>query len=221
MPLGLLALVLLGCVEYAERGVGAEPQSAAPAPPRAATRSLALKELQAREPDPARIAHALAVEASMRELARRLNGEAEEWGLAGLLHDIDLAETRANPSQHGVVGARLIVELGFSAAIGQAVAAHDDGAGVPRRAPMDHALYCADRAFWAIRSSGVDIGGGVESATPDSVIAGLAKKGIANRIDTGLEKACAALGLTINELLSISLSAMRASPIAAVPRPRG
>jgi putative nucleotidyltransferase with HDIG domain len=175
---------------------------------------LALKELRAREPEPARIAHALAVEAIMRELARRLRGDAEEWGLAGLLHDIDLAETRASPSQHGVVGARLVVELGFSAGIGRAVAAHDDGAGVPRRTPMDHALYCADRAFWAIRSNGVEVGGGAESATPGSVVAGLAKKGITNRIDTGLEEACAALGLSIDELLSISLSAMRASPMA-------
>jgi uncharacterized protein len=208
-------LVLLAFVASAGLGVAVEPQSAPTMPPGAATRSLALKELHAREPDLARIGHALAVEATMRELARRLRGDAEEWGLAGLLHDIDLAETRGDPSQHGVVGARRIVELGFSAAIGRAVAAHDDGAGVPRRTPMDHALYCADRAFWAIRSSGVEIGAGAESATPESVVAGLAEKGITNRIDTGLEKACAALGLTINELLSISLTAMRASPLAA------
>jgi hypothetical protein len=140
MRLELRALVLLGCVASAGLGVAVELQSAASVPPGAATRSLALKELQAREPDPARIAHA---------------------------------------------------------------------------------LYCADRAFWAIRSSGVEIGGGAESATPESVTAGLAEKGITNRIDTGLEEACAALGLTVNELLSISLTAMRASPVAAAPRPPG
>jgi hypothetical protein len=131
-------LALLVCVTSSGLGVAVEPQSAPPAPPRAATRSLALEELHAREPDPARIAHALAVEAIMGALARRLRGEAEEWGLAGLLHDIDLAE-----------------------------------------------------------------------------------KGITNRIDSGLEEACAALGLTVNELLSVSLSAMRASSMAATLRPSG
>ncbi len=105
-------------------------------PPPPATRAVALQALQAREPDPARIGHALGVEAIMRELARRFHGDPEAWGLAGLLHDIDLTETRADPSQHGVVGARLILELGFAPAVAQAVASHDDSASIPRRSPL-------------------------------------------------------------------------------------
>ena len=150
-------LALLACFGAAVPGAAGPPPPSAPPAPAPATRPVAMLELRAREPEPARIAHALAVEAIMRELARRLRGDPEEWGMAGLLHDIDLAETRADPSRHGVVGARLILGLGFGAAVAQAVAAHDDVAGVPRRAPMDHALDCADRAFWAIRSSGVDL----------------------------------------------------------------
>lgn len=171
------------------------------------SRDVALEALRAREPDPERIAHAVAVEACMRGLARRLRGDADEWGLAGLLHDIDLPRTRDDPSRHGPVGATILTGLGFSAAVAQAVASHDDSAGVSRRTPMDHALYCADRAFWAVRASGVRTGKGAAPATPSAVIRGLAEKGITDRIDRKLEEECAALGLTIEQLLAISLSA--------------
>jgi uncharacterized protein len=195
--LPLLALALAGLCATAE------PQ----APTLKPTRAAALKELQARESDPARIAHAVAVEAIMRGLAERLGlgGDVEEWGLAGLLHDIDLPETRANMPQHGVIGAKLIVELGFCRTIADAVASHDDSTGAVRRTPMDHGLYCADRAFWAIRASGVD----VAKATPPTVVGALKEKGRTDRIDAKLGEACAALGLSLDELLAISLSAMR------------
>jgi len=178
----------------------------ASATPPKATRAAALEALRARETDPERIAHALAVEATMRGMARRLGGNLDEWALAGLLHDIDLAQTRNEPARHGVVGARLIAELGFGTAIAQAVAAHDDNAGVPRRTSMEHALYCADRAFWAIRASGVRAEKGAKPPAATAVIQGLAEKGITDRIDRKLEEACAALGLTVEELLALSLS---------------
>jgi putative nucleotidyltransferase with HDIG domain len=204
----LTGAALLACLGPVGRVAWGVPIQAPPPPPKA-TRAVAFEALQAREPDPARIGHALGVEAIMRELARRFPGDPEAWGLAGLLHDIDLAETRTNPSQHGVVGARLILDLGFGAEVAQAVASHDDSAGIPRRSPMDHALYNADRAFWAIRSSGVSLDASARSATADDVRMALEQKGITNRIDEGLLRSCAALGLTLDELLSTSLTAMR------------
>ncbi len=144
----------------------------------------------------------------MRGLAERLAGDVEEWGLTGLLHDIDLPETRDSMPQHGVVGAKLVVALGFSRAVADAVASHDDHTGIVRRTPMDHALYCADRAFWAVRASGVD----PAVATPATVVEALKEKRRTDRIDSKVHQACAALELTIDELLAISLNAMRRSP---------
>jgi putative nucleotidyltransferase with HDIG domain len=143
----------------------------------------------------------------MLNLAQRTDGNLQKWGLAGLLHDIDLPTTRANPTRHGIVGARIILELGFDLAIAQAVKAHDDRAGIARTAAIDHALYCADRAFWAIHTSGVDPKN--EHATAMAVIEALKQRERTDRIDENLEDACEALGITLAELLTVSMTSMR------------
>ena len=160
----------LALAGWAAPGAGQEPPRATPAVSAGATRERALRELEARVSEADRLAHAVAVEAIMRGFAGAADGSAEEWGLAGLLHDIDLAETKAEPSQHGVVGARLLAKLGFSEAVVRAVASHDDAAGVPRTARIDHKLT----------------------------------------------RECAAIGLTLEGALQLSLDAMR----AVSPRPR-
>jgi putative nucleotidyltransferase with HDIG domain len=169
--------------------------------------------LRARVGEPERLSHALAVEAIMKAFARRAGGAPEEWGLAGLLHDIDLAETKSTPSQHGIVGARLLARLGFSEAVVRAVEAHDNNSGVPRKAPIDHALYCADQAYWVVRSSGLDLPSTeAAAATPASVLSGLARRGASGRIDVHLTDACGAIGLTIEDTLRLVLDAVRVAP---------
>ena len=46
------------------------------------------------------INHCRAVEATMKALARRLRGNEDVWGMAGLLHDADWEETQNDPTQH-------------------------------------------------------------------------------------------------------------------------
>jgi uncharacterized protein len=204
-----MSALLWAAVLYAAQ----EPPGASRSDRDAATRARALGELRARVSEPDRLSHALAVEAIMRELAQAAGGDRAEWGLAGLLHDIDLAETRADPPQHGIVGARLLARLGFSEAVAKAVATHDDAAGLPRTTPIAHALYCADRAYWAIRASGLSFPSPeAASATPASVIAGLEQRGRQDRIDAKLTQACGSLGLTLEDVLRLSLDAMRGVP---------
>ena len=52
--------------------------------------------------------HCYASEAVMRALARRLGKNEETWGLAGLLHDIDVEITNADPYTHGPYASRLL-----------------------------------------------------------------------------------------------------------------
>jgi hypothetical protein len=46
--------------------------------------------------------HSIASEAVLRALARRLGRDEERWGLAGLLHDIDIEVGAGDLSRHGL-----------------------------------------------------------------------------------------------------------------------
>jgi putative nucleotidyltransferase with HDIG domain len=71
-------------------------------------RARALEALKSKLPAAERyLRHSLAVEAISRELAAP-GDDVDHWGLAGLLHDIDIGETAADLSRHGVVGAEIV-----------------------------------------------------------------------------------------------------------------
>lgn len=48
-----------------------------------------LKKYNSSEKDPASWNHFLESEAIMRGVARELGGDEDEWGMLGLLHDVD------------------------------------------------------------------------------------------------------------------------------------
>jgi putative nucleotidyltransferase with HDIG domain len=56
--------------------------------------------------NPKMIAHSLASEAVLRELARYFGEDEDVWGIAGLLHDLDVEITNADPKRHALVAAR-------------------------------------------------------------------------------------------------------------------
>ena len=60
-------------------------------------REQALEKLREHVKNEKTVVHCLASEAVMRALARRLGEDEERWGLTGLLHDIDVEVTGADP----------------------------------------------------------------------------------------------------------------------------
>lgn len=202
-------LAVLGAVALS---LGAPVMSPAGPADAEAERTRAVALLRSRVDDPDKLRHLFGVEAMMRALARETGGDPAEWALAGLLHDIDLAETVAagHPEKHGIVGARLLAEQGYSEAVVHAIEAHDDAAGVARTRPIDHALYCADRSYWAFHAAGLRFPSPEATrATPASVVDALERRGVTNRIDDALRRECAVLGLTLDEMLRVGLDALR------------
>jgi putative nucleotidyltransferase with HDIG domain len=87
--------------------------------------------------------HAYAVEASMRAYAERLGGDADRWGLVGLLHDFDY-ERWPEPPHHTQEGACILRERGVDEEIVEAILSHADWNGIPRDTPLKKALFAVD-----------------------------------------------------------------------------
>jgi len=91
--------------------------------------------------------HALAVEATMRHLARS-SGVAdaaaiEMWGLVGMLHDFDY-EKYPTEQDHVWRGMEIMRERGWPEEIIRAVGGHAFYTNIERKTPMEKAILAAD-----------------------------------------------------------------------------
>jgi len=156
------------------------------------------------------IAHSLASEAVMRTLALRLGQDVEKWGLAGLLHDIDVEETNADPYTHAVVGAKMLGEMGLDEDIVDAIRMHNEVAtGMERTTLFQHALAAGETITGLITATSL--------VYPDKKVASVKAKSVTKRMK---EKAFAASVKRENilecELIGISLDEFAALAIAAM-----
>ncbi len=89
--------------------------------------------------------HMLAVEAAMRHYAGLLGGDAELWGVVGLLHDFD-DERWPDPPDHTRRGAEILRQRGVDDEIVAAILSHADWNldQYPRDRPLRKALFACD-----------------------------------------------------------------------------
>lgn len=90
------------------------------------------------------IKHSLAVEAIMRTLAQHFGQDKEDWGLAGLLHDIDYEKTKDDSRKHSLLGAKILEGLGLDKKICQAVKSHNEVHGILPETLMEKSLFVVD-----------------------------------------------------------------------------
>jgi hypothetical protein len=76
------------------------------------TRHRAYELLTEKLPNQNLVRHCIAVEATMRALAKRFNANVELWGAAGLLHDMDWEATRDDITQHTKKTVEWLKEIG-------------------------------------------------------------------------------------------------------------
>ena len=91
------------------------------------------------------IGHALSVEAAMRHYADRLEGDTEQWGLTGLLHDFDYERWPQEP-EHTQEGAKILRERGVDEEIIGAILSHAEWnqAEYPLDRPIRKVLFAVD-----------------------------------------------------------------------------
>jgi len=94
------------------------------------------------------IKHSLAVEAIMKALARRLDPEHEEdWGIAGLLHDLDEESCawQEDMKVHGPKSKEILIEENFGDdTLYNAIMAHNPKCGYRAKTKIEYALLAAD-----------------------------------------------------------------------------
>jgi putative nucleotidyltransferase with HDIG domain len=107
------------------------------------TRDEALNLLRRYTTKPGLIKHALAVEAAVRAYARKLGGDEEAWGLAGLLHDFDY-ERWPTAEDHPFRGVEILEAEGYPEWFRRAVLSHADYTGVSRESELEKVLFACD-----------------------------------------------------------------------------
>jgi len=88
------------------------------------------------------VKHSLAVEACMRAMAKRLGGDEEKWGRAGLLHDLDYEVTEKSPELHTKETVRILQNLGVESDILRAIEAHAGQKSCEN--DMEYAIFSID-----------------------------------------------------------------------------
>ncbi len=157
------------------------------------------------------IRHSLAAEAVLRALAKRLGRDEDQWGLAGLLHDIDIERVGGDLAVHGLEGERILSENNCDPEMIEAVRMHNEAAaGAVRSKEFHFALAAGETVTGLITATAL--------VYPDRKLASVKVKSVTKRMkekafaasvnrDTVLE--CEKIGLPLDEFAAIALAAMQ------------
>ncbi len=162
--------------------------------------------------------HALAVEASMRALARHAGvtdpAEIETWGLVGLLHDFDY-ERYPTEQDHVFRGMEILRARGWPEPIVKAVGGHALYTGIARETPMERAIVAADELTGFVGACAlVRPSKKVADVPVESVVKRMKDKAFARSVDREyIRRGAEEVGLPLAELVAIVLRAQ--IPIAA------
>lgn len=161
--------------------------------------------------DEALFRHALAVEAVMRRFATRFGGQPDEWGIAGILHDVDYQRF---PEQHCHKARELLEADLWPPEIIRAVQSHGWGIciDVKPESDMEKALYAVDELTGFVYACAlVRPSRSVSDLEPKSVLKKWKVPGFASGVNREVVLSGAGLlGMGLEELILETIQGMRA-----------
>ncbi|MDD3620439.1 MAG: HDIG domain-containing protein [Desulfobulbaceae bacterium] len=174
------------------------------------SRNEALALLNGYIANPNMIKHCLAAEAVMRALARRLQEDEDKWGLAGLLHDLDV-EHQPDLAVHTTETVQVLEEHGIDGEIIDAVRMHNEKAhGLKRHTVFHHALAAGETVTGLVTAAAlVHPDKKLASVKPKSVRKRFKEKAFAKGADREIIRECELIGLEISEFCDLALQAMQ------------
>ncbi len=161
--------------------------------------------------NPNLIKHSLATEAVMRALARRLCEDEEKWGLAGLLHDLDVEMVEGDLMKHTLPTSQILEEKGVDQEVIEAIKLHNESLwGKKRSTRIQHALAAGENLTGLIVATAlVYPDKRLSSVTTKSVIKRMKEKKFAQGANREVIMECVNLGLSLEEFVDICLEAMQ------------
>jgi putative nucleotidyltransferase with HDIG domain len=153
--------------------------------------------------------HVLAVEAAMRAYARRFGEDEEQWGLVGMLHDLDYERHPDLETGHPRMALEEFQRQGFSAEFVRAVASHADFLGVSRDSRLEKTLYAVDELSGFIMACAYVRPEGIHGMTPKSVKKKMKTPAFAAAVNRDeLRAGAEALGVDFDEHVAFVIEAL-------------
>ena len=154
--------------------------------------------------------HMLAVEAAMRAYARRFGADEEQWGLVGLLHDLDYERHPDLETGHPRVALAEFEARGFSPEFVRAVASHADFLGVSRDSQLERTLFAVDELCGFVMACAYVRPSGIHGMTPKSVKKKMKTPAFAAAVNRDeLREGAAALGVDFDEHVAFVIEALQ------------
>jgi putative nucleotidyltransferase with HDIG domain len=156
--------------------------------------------------------HALAVEATMRALARRAGvadpAEIETWGIVGMLHDFDY-ERFPSQQDHVWRGMEILRERGWPERIVRGIGAHASYTGITCDSPLEKAIVAADELSGFVGACAlVRPSKSVRDLPPESVVKKMKDKAFARAVDRDeIRRGAAEVGMPLPELVALAIAA--------------
>ena len=156
------------------------------------------------------IKHALAVEAVMRYCARKRGRDEEEWGLIGLIHDLDYEQF---PEQHCQKTEEILTSRNWPAPYVRAVVSHGWGlcSDVEPQSELEKVLYAVDELTGLVAATAlVRPSKSVMDMKAKSVKKKWKNKAFAAGVNRDvIEKGAEMLGAELGELITDVIMGMR------------
>ncbi len=156
--------------------------------------------------------HCLAVEAAMRDQARRRGADEELWGLTGLLHDLDYERHPDLETGHPRIAMAELERRGYPPELIRGVASHAEYMGVSRDSEMERALAAVDELSGFVLACAYVRPERLTGMTPKSVRKKLKQPSFAAAVSReDVNRGAEQLGVVLDELIAQVIEALAGS----------
>jgi len=175
------------------------------------TREKALELVNEYIKNPNMLKHCLASEVVLGAVAERLGEDKEKWAIAGLLHDLDVEITHADPKMHGLKTVEMLEQQGVDPEIVEAIGLHNEEACQEKRSKKFHYALAASETITGliVATTLVYPDKKLASVKPRSIVKRMKEKAFAASVNRDIIRECEQIGIPLPEFAELALNAMR------------